>query len=180
MKPEVIRETQKMVQVRYRLTESAPLMTQAARENLGLTGALELAQDILSRTREPAATLDERTAHFLSTFQWKGNQPPISLEISPQDFTRHWKRASKKTSSSILGRHFGHYRAAGTDNTLAALHAKMCEIPYSKGYALQRWTHALTVMPEKEPGILDVEKLRAILLLEANFNLIDKLFFGNE
>ena len=34
-------------------------------------------------------------------------------------------------------------------------------------------------MLEKKPGVIRVDKLRAILLMEADFNFVNKLIFGS-
>ena len=45
---------------------------------------------------------------------------------------------------------------------------------------LQRWTNEISVMLEKKPGVVRVDKLRAILLLEADFNGINKIIFNTK
>ena len=43
---------------------------------------------------------------------------------------------------------------------------------------LHHWTKGISVMLEKKPGVVKVTKLRAILLLEADFNGINKILFN--
>ena len=40
------------------------------------------------------------------------------------------------------------------------------------------WTKGISVMLEKKPGVISVSKLRVILLLEADFNGINKILFN--
>ena len=47
------------------------------------------------------------------------------------------------------------------------------------GQPLLRWTKAVSVVLEKVEGIADVMKLKAILLLEADFNTAHKIIFNN-
>ena len=47
------------------------------------------------------------------------------------------------------------------------------------GIRLKRWAQGLTVMLEKMEGNIRVDKLRAILLMEADFNQMNKLLFGH-
>ena len=43
---------------------------------------------------------------------------------------------------------------------------------------LQRWCVGLSVMIEKIPGCIKVDKLRALLFMEADFNFANKVYFG--
>ncbi len=47
-----------------------------------------------------------------------------------------------------------------------------------KGIALERWSNGLSVMLEKMFGVHLVSKLRAILLMEADFNAMNKEVYG--
>ena len=47
------------------------------------------------------------------------------------------------------------------------------------GVPPERWSYGLTVMLEKIAGLALVNKLRAILLMEADFNMHNKLHFGS-
>ena len=44
---------------------------------------------------------------------------------------------------------------------------------------LLQWIKGVLVMLEKAEGIIDMKKLRAILLLEADFNAAHKIIFSN-
>jgi len=50
----------------------------------------------------------------------------------------------------------------------------MAEIPALTGYSPNRWRHGLNVMLEKTPGNIEVERLRIILLFEADCNQNNK------
>jgi hypothetical protein len=47
-----------------------------------------------------------------------------------------------------------------------------------KGIALEWWSKGLSVMLEKTLGVRLVSKLRAILLMEADFNTMKKKVYG--
>ena len=176
---QVIQAIMNMVQHRYHLIDGSPFMDPALLDELGLLGDSPAARQILEGTYQPSATVDDYTREIIGLLTPKGDSPPVDLSISVEDFVWYWTRARERTSSSVSGRHFGHYKAATKNPTLASVHAKMCQIAYSKGHSLPRWKTGLTVMLEKEAGNINVEKLRAILLLEADFNCINKLYFGH-
>ena len=79
----------------------------------------------------------------------------------------------------MSGRHYGHYKAAAKRPFLSTLHSSFLNICSQCGISIKRWHKGLTVMLEKCAGNIKVEKLRAILLMEADFNFINKLMFGH-
>jgi len=79
----------------------------------------------------------------------------------------------------MSGLHFGHWKAAAESDTLLEIHAMFTEITVSTRHSPRRWQQGLSVMLEKVLGCRFPEKLRAILLMEANLNFANKLFFGH-
>jgi hypothetical protein len=51
----------------------------------------------------------------------------------------------------------------------------MAEISLKTGYSLSRWHTAIDVMIPKKSNSHRVEKLRTIVLMEADFNFLNKL-----
>ena len=48
------------------------------------------------------------------------------------------------------------------------------------GLTLERWLHGKTFLLEKESGNIDIDKLQAIIIFEANFNWLLKLIFSKK
>jgi hypothetical protein len=48
----------------------------------------------------------------------------------------------------------------------------MTELAITGGTPFERWQSGLSVMLEKKKGVIQVDKLRAILLMEADFNFL--------
>jgi hypothetical protein len=84
----------------------------------------------------------------------------------------------KDTSSSQSGLHFGHYIAGMDCDYILQFHALQVLLALKKGIALERWSNGLSVMLEKKFGVRLVSKLRAILLMEADFNAMNKEVYG--
>lgn len=85
-----------------------------------------------------------------------------------------WKKAREDTSSSESGLHFGHYIAGAYNDAISAYHAARVSLALRKGLAINRWSRGLSAMLEKEFGNCLVSKLRAILLMEEDFNFANK------
>ena len=62
---------------------------------------------------------------------------------------------------------------------IAEIKCKIVNLAIRGGQPLARWVKGVSVMLEKVEGNINVQKLRAILLLEADFNAIHKIIFNN-
>ena len=164
---------------RFHLTSTTPLMSEYMQKRLGFLATKEVAHAIRNNTFVHDPNLDEYTNKFLSFITTRPQLPPISPSVLVTDFKKYWKGARERTSSSLSGRHFGHYKAASHNSGLSEIHASMAHIASHSGLYLSRWCKGLTVMLEKEEGNIRVDKLRAILLMEADFNFLNKLMFGH-
>jgi hypothetical protein len=139
------------------------------------------AQAILQGTYTFPAETDEYTREFLNTIQASAPRDPrlrISCEITKEDFQKYWKKTKERTSSSISGLHYGHYKAAASNDTLSEIHALMTELAVTGASPFARWEKGLSCMLEKKAGVIKVDKLRAILLMEADFNFFNGLMFA--
>ncbi len=104
-------------------------------------------------------------------------RPELVKEVTPRslhDYTTGWRKARETTASSMLGIHFGHYMAGTFNPDIVLFNATMANIPMLTGYSPCRWRDGLNVMLEKTPCNFNVEKLRIILLFEADFNANNK------
>ena len=164
---------------RFHLTKSTPLMSEYMQSKLGFLASKEIANNIRSGNFVPDPNLDTYTNCFLSFVSNRSQLPQISASVLTKDFIGYWKGARERTSSSLSGRHFGHYKAAAYNIQLAEIHASLTHIASHSSICLSRWCRGLTVMLEKEAGNTRVDKLRAILLMEADFNFLNKLLFGH-
>ena len=79
--------------------------------------------------------------------------------------------------SSFSGRHCGHYAAAAYSDLLSEAHIRHLVLITKTGAAPKRWPKDLSVMLENIAGVVVVTKLRALLLIEADFNRHNRLIF---
>ena len=150
-------------------------------KDLGFLGATKAAEQILNGTYIFPPGTDPHTIGLLKQLGAAANSirsNSCQATISAEDFISYWNGRKEKTSSSFSGLHFGHWKAAAQSKNLSIIHAKSIELAFATGTPLDRWIIGLSVMLEKKPGVIDVDKLRAILLMEADFNFANHLFFG--
>jgi hypothetical protein len=80
------------------------------------------------------------------------------------------RKVKENTSSGMSGLHYGLWKANAEVEELATIDATLREIPYKTGYTLKRWKKGIDVELCKEPGNFNLERLRTIVLLEADYN----------
>jgi hypothetical protein len=86
---------------------------------------------------------------------------------------------NKETLSSESGIHFGHYIVGCKSDIIAHYHTAQVSVILAHAIQLERWSQGLSVMLEKTLGNMLVTKLRAILLMEADFNATNKIVYGS-
>ena len=168
-----------MVTERYQLCNTTPLMQEPWLSRFGAMGETQTSAQLLQGDHSSLHDMEEYTRLLLSQITPQGPSPPIPASMEVTDFVQYWKQARERTSSSVSNRHFGHYIASTKSEELAEIHATVCHVARSTGYALKRWERALLVMIQKKPGVLDVQEQRAINLMEADFNYTNKNNFGS-
>ena len=169
---------------RYRLAYSAPIMANAQLlSDVGIAGDGPAMLQILEGNYTFPPDTDEYTklliTEAVALYHDLGGEDGIEDFVSRTDFQQFWRTAKEKTESSKSGKHFGHYKAAAFDNTLSQLHATSLNAIRETGKSPARWRCSVTVLLEKVMGVRRVDKLRAICLLEADFNWLNKLIFAH-
>lgn len=160
---------------RFQQAYDSPFLQEPVLFQVGILAELEEAERILNRTS--TLSMDQYSNFYLQAFAHP--DPTILTDYKKEHFWSYWNQATEKTSSSISGKHFGHYKAAAQDEAQSSFHGLLIETTYNAGLPLQQWKFALVCLLEKMKGIIRVDTLRAILLLEADFNGANKNFFGH-
>ena len=107
------------------------------------------AEKILKGQISDSLTRDNNIKEFLEQLRIPLRQLSISSKITTCDFKTYWKKAKEKTSYSMSGLHFGHYKSAVDSPLLTAIHLVFLHITINTGISLKRWSSGLSVMLEK-------------------------------
>jgi hypothetical protein len=157
----------------YNLAEEAPICKGALRGQLGYTATSPTAQSILDGMYDFPSNIDEATKElFVEIAKICSLVPPNSVTgtILQECWQQHWKKVKEDTSLSQSGLHFGHYIVGADCDHISQFHALRVSLALKKGITMKQWLNGLSVMLEKMFGVHLVSKLRAILLIEVDFN----------
>jgi hypothetical protein len=166
---------------RFCLAYSTPCYHGQLFNGLGFMGDTECSQKILEGMYEYPPDTDIWTKKILQEAQHTFSRmsgAKIATTISTADFQQYWKRVGERTTSSFSGVTFSHYKAVASHLMLLLMHAAYLTACSRQGLPLARWGIGLTVLLEKIVGNNFVHKLKAICLLEADFNWINKIIFA--
>jgi hypothetical protein len=184
VKEDMEQAIQTETEYRFQLAHSAKIHSSSLAYQLGYLSDTEVAKQILEGTYEIPDDIDDATALILDEIARIGmeivSHDGEKITITPEDFRRYWKAAKEKTSSSISDIHFAHYKAAVHSDKITALLSKKLTVIARCGIPPSRWGSGLQVMLEKIAGVALVNKLRAILLMEADYNFHNKWVFGHK
>jgi hypothetical protein len=173
-------EIQTMTEQQLDLSMSAPITMTSLQDRLGFLSDTEFTMQMLRGEFHIPLDIDTTTTlvledivHLFGTLQ----DSHTEITLGAEDFQYYWQRVREKTSSSISGIHFGHYKTATYSAILTDFFAQKIMMIAQCGCPPERWGHGLQVLLEKIASVVLVTKLRAILLMEGDFNYMNKWIF---
>ena len=116
-------------EAKYRQTQQTPCMTNPLRRVLGLFGDTEFCDKVLDGTFQVIPQMSNYTIELFRELKRPEDIPPLSLNISPEDFQSSWKKMKEYTSSaSSSGLHFGHMKACSGDKLLTTFESSIAHV----------------------------------------------------
>ena len=160
---------------KYRQTESTPCMQGQLATDLGYLGDTASAQQILEGTYTPPAGTDQYTTEYLQHLQYDPKahiNPPVAT-LPTNEYIKGWKKKKEFTSAGKTGWTFSHSKTCALNQNTADFEAAMAHIPYITGYTPKEWQVGVDIMIYKKANMDRVDKLRTIVLKEADANFND-------
>ena len=77
-----------------------------------------------------------------------------------------------------LGLHYEYYLAQSKSQLLSLVKCNLVNLALKNNTPLKIWKYRVSIMLKKSKSNILVSKLRAILLLEANFNRLNKIIYN--
>lgn len=166
---------------RFYLAEEAPICNGTLREVFGYNADWIAGDEVLEGTYWYEPDFDESTREICEELTAIRDMIPadsVSDTIRCGDWGKFWSRAREETSSSESGLHLSHYKAGAVSPLISHYHSVKASVTLKTGYGLERWLRGMSVMLEKVPGCQLITKLCLILLMEADFNCVNKIIYG--
>ncbi len=167
---------------RYTQAGEAPICNGNLFQDFGYLANTPASRVVLDGTYKTPTNSDRATAKLfdeIAAFRAVIPKNSVDINITPSQWIQYWQVVNVETSSSELGLHFGHYKVGGKSDIIAHYHAARVTVTLAHAIQLERWSRGLSVMLEKTLGVTLVSKLRAILLMEADFNATNKIVYGD-
>jgi hypothetical protein len=117
----------------------------------------------------------------------------MNCEIELPTFISTLRKWAESTSTSLSGRHLGHYKCLLVEDNhrnhytttnpdpkdkILEVYHKVATATLRIGISLERWQKSITTMIEKVPGNPKLNKLCVIHLYEADYNLLLKIIWA--
>ena len=168
-------------QTRYHMAEEAPICQGKLRGEFGYNADTLAARQVLAGQYVFSDDFHASTRRLLESIADIRRQVPsdsIDNIITREIWQQKWRKKKEKTASSVSKLHFGHYITGANSDCISDFHALKTSLALVHGIAIGRWSRGLCVMLEKVMGVKLITKLRAILLMEADFNAANKILYG--
>jgi hypothetical protein len=165
----------------YNLAQEAPLCKGSLKGQFGYMYTSPMAWSVLEGSYYFPPNIDKAMKElFEECAKIQSIVPANSVTgiIYREQWKQHWKKVKENTSLSPSGLYFGHYIAGADCNNISQFHALCISLALKKGIALECWANELSVVLEKIFGMCLVSNLCAILLMEADFNAMNKEVYG--
>jgi hypothetical protein len=155
---------------KYSQSTATPRMQPSCIADFGYTGNTPVAEAVLNGTYIAPPDCDPVLQDFLVHCK---RPPGIPVDTCPRHITTSehcngWKKAKEHTQAGRSKITFAMFKANTLNPDLAAVDASFRNIGYATGFAFDRWKTGINCMLLKKRNIYLVNKLRTILLLEAD------------
>jgi hypothetical protein len=162
---------------RFTQASHLPIMNAVSIQSIGWFADTCTAKNILqgSNSEREIQHLDASIQRLIPYLYRPSPVKDVDCKISTAQYIHEWSRGREFTATGLSQIHFGHFKASCREEQLVELDRWMAEVSLCSGYALNRWKKGIDVMIPKKNNSLRAEQLRTIVLMEADFNFLNKL-----
>ncbi len=163
----------------YTLAGEAPICNGMLFEDFGYTASTPASKAVLDGTYVVPTDTDTAMMELFAEIAVICRLIPANASYHPTQWWQFWQIVNEETSLSESGLHLGHYIVGCKSDLITHYHATRVSVTLAHDIKLKRWSRGLSVMLEKTLGVMLVTKLRAILLMEGDFNATNKIVYGS-
>ena len=167
-------------ETRFSQSEMTPPMQEPMISELGYLADTPAIEEILKGSYEPPDGTDKYMKELLDEMRMPQvirdgikKHGFITTEISAAENQQGWRKR-KLASAEPSGLTMDHYAVGGEDDLLNDIDTLLRQLPYQFGFSPEAWQTITDVEILKKAGIYDVELMRTIQLMHAEFNMNNK------
>ena len=166
-------------QARFTQACGSPLLTEPLYSAVGRIGLNDFTEHILHYGTFPP-NFDDKGVHpavhrLLPFLRKDPAVPDLDWPLDSGAYATSWKRMPATTSASPFGWTFAQVKALTLDPKLVAVPTVLAWAPFHYGFSPPPWQKTANVMLEKQTNNINVERLRAIALLDSLYNHNNKI-----
>jgi hypothetical protein len=163
-------------ELRQRFNQAAqtPFCVSPLLDAVGPLGTSVKAQHIIDGTFIIPENCDPWAAKLIPFLSYAFPDTEFPMEHSLHHHKAGWQKVRERTLAGISGLTIPQMKAHLQDNFNVLVDTIFVRLPYQYGFSPARWRKGIDVMLEKKKGVYNIDKLRAILLYEADFNQNNK------
>lgn len=163
--------------LRFSQTNNTPPMQDCVVQHIGYSATGDITDSILNGTFMDRPEWDyylNLLCHQMYIPLKNTTIPQHHKEISLEEHISSWKKQNEIISSDTSSLSFSHHKAFIQDLELANVDRIFRDIPFRTGFIPDKWLNITDLAILKKAGVYEVEKMRTIMLMSAEFNINNK------
>jgi hypothetical protein len=133
--------------------------------------------NILNGTYEPSPGTDHYAGLLLKEMAMTAavpDGPKASTKVTMAEHQSGRREQNETTSAEHHGLTVSHYKVAAQDPVMCEFDTLIRTLPYEHGFSPTLWQNIVDVEILKKEGVYDIEKIRTITLMNAEFQMNNK------
>ena len=163
---------------RQQQTEGTPFMTEPLLSEIGYLADGPAVDSIIDGRYIPPHGTDPYAREFLSALEMPASiraKGPVNCIATLEEHRDGWKAQKARTASESSTLGFEHYKSAIFDSQLCQIDHLLRTVPLEIGFVPPSWLSITDVAILKKLGVLEIDLMRLIQLMDAEFQMNNKL-----
>ena len=162
---------------RFTQCQTTPFFQSPLLEVVGIIPDAETTTQILQGTIVLPSDTDVHAAKLLRAMKLPPNFTETSFidpKISTDQHMKQWRKQKETTASEPKGPSYAQYIAGTYNKEVRTIDTIMRSLPREIGFSPEAWQVITDFQILKKPGVYDIDKMRIIQLMHAEFNANNK------
>jgi len=172
---DVAKACQRDTELKYKETESTPLMQRDMHELFGNFAETQFSRNFRENKCDLPDSIPQWTRDMLEKVKIDNNIPRLPVPMSPKEVQQVWMTVKEHKAASPSGRYNGVYKALSMNPQLLQILTISMNLPFLTGHPYRRWHTMVDIMAFKKKDNIKVSNIRSIIISEADWNAAGKI-----